>query len=632
MKTMMRLIGLSLLVLSITLPPLAMAADQKAVPTGMFELYAMNERDNIGNYITEDFILTAYAMMVNQSVTDMEQAVIVPAFKNLLTAMVQHLKNNPPSKVPVDVAAHSANLNYLSVVNALALGQTKIKDAPDGDAANVELSAVLDAKGTAVSPLMQQKIDYTQFKVRGKYTRTPELKNYFRAMRYSSTVLFPVLSSKATGITDKQADFLTAQACALAELIQNHPKIKQQYDSINENLSFLFGPPDDLTVGDYIQVSSVVPSETRLPDLRKKLAEFAGEYGKHPRIIAGIVNQAALKKEKRSASEVMTGFRLMPLRFTPDSAALQELCYGRLSGNYLGKDKKQPPFSMVLAGGRPVKGFPLALELMALSGSKVAEEILADSGDQAYKGYDGAFKKAKKTLGQGNGLAADHLALIAYWLKRGQDLQAENDPGRRLNTSLGFYTWHRYINILYAKQSYSAVGKSLLVSHPRSTAWIEPLPELYLLLKNQVEKLNNHLADPRYTRRMSTFAGLLERCHEIARNIVLGKSLSAADTDFLNTLDQAFKSLLPGEDHPIVVDIHTDANSGKVLEQALGYPEIVEHDTGKGRTRGALFTHYEFKQDMDKRLTDRAWQMMLIADPKMAKLQTAPGPDSGTKP
>lgn len=632
MKTMIRLIGFSLLVLSITLPPLATAADNKAVPTGMFELYAMNEKDNIGNYITEDFILTAYAMMVNQSVTDMEQAVVMPAFKNLLTALKEHLKKNPPAKMPADVAAHSANLNYLSVVNALAFGQTKIKDAPNGDAANAELSAVLGAKGIAVSPLMQQMIDYTQFKVRGKYTRTPELTHYFRAMRYSSTVLFPVVSSKATGITDKQADSLTAQARALAVLIRNQPKIKQQYDSINEKLSFLFGRPDDLTVDDYMKVSSAVSPETKLPALRKKLFQFAKENGKQPRIIAGIVNQSALKKEKRSAAEVMTGFRLMPLRFTPDSAALQELCYGRLSGDYQGKDKKQPPFSMVLAGRRPVKGFPLALELMALSGSKAAEKILAGSGDQAYRGYDGAFKKAKNSLGQGNGLAADHLALIAYWLKRGRDIQADNDPVRRLNTSLGLYTWHRYINILYAKQSYSAVGKSLLMPQSRSAAWIEPVPELYLFLKNQVEKMANHLPDPLYTRRMSTFAGLLERCHDIALNIVLEKSLSGDDTDFLNTLDQAFKRLLPGEDHPIVVDIHTDANSGKVLEQALGYPEIVEYDTGKGRTRGALFTHYEFKQNMDKRLTDSEWQMMLIADPKMANLKTAPGPDSGTKP
>ena len=68
---------------------------------------------------------------------------------------------------------------------------------------------------------------------------------------------------------------------------------------------------------------------------------------------------------------------------------------------------------MVLVAGRQVKGFPLALELMALSGSKAAEKILAESGDQAYKGYDEAFKKAQTCLGQGDGLAADHLALIA---------------------------------------------------------------------------------------------------------------------------------------------------------------------------------------------------------------------------
>ena len=45
-------------------------------------------------------------------------------------------------------------------------------------------------------------------------------------MRYSSSVLFPVLSSKATGITEKQADFLTAQARALARLIHDQPENK----------------------------------------------------------------------------------------------------------------------------------------------------------------------------------------------------------------------------------------------------------------------------------------------------------------------------------------------------------------------------------------------------------------------
>ena len=217
------------------------------------------------------------------------------------------------------------------------------------------------------------------------------------------------------------------------------------------------------------------------------------------------------------------------------------------------------------------------------------------------------------------------------WLKRGQAVQANEDAARRLNTSLGFYTWHRYINILYAKQSYSSVGKGLSLSQPRSAAWIEPVPELYLLLKNQVEKLIRHLADPRYTGKMSSFAGLLDRCHGIARNIVLGEQPSGDDITFLNTLNQAFKKLVPDADHPIVVDIHTETNSGKVLEQALGYPKIVEHNTGKGQTRGALFTHYEFKQDMDKRLTDQEWQLMLKADPNLTKLETAPGTQSTPK-
>ena len=65
------------------------------------------------------------------------------------------------------------NLNFLAVVKALVFGETKTRDALDSDIANAELATVMDAKGIATSPLMQQQIDYTQFKVRGKYTQTP---------------------------------------------------------------------------------------------------------------------------------------------------------------------------------------------------------------------------------------------------------------------------------------------------------------------------------------------------------------------------------------------------------------------------------------------------------------------------
>jgi hypothetical protein len=59
---------------------------------------------------------------------------------------------------------------------------------------------------------------------------------------------------------------------------------------------------------------------------------------------------------------------------------------------------------------------------------------------------------------------------------------------------------------------------------------------------------------------------------------------------------------------PLVADVHTDVNSGQVLEVAIGYPLEI-YVKGKGKTyRGAMFSYYEFKQPMKERMTDKDWQ------------------------
>lgn len=65
----------------------------------------------------------------------------------------------------------------------------------------------------------------------------------------------------------------------------------------------------------------------------------------------------------------------------------------------------------------------------------------------------------------------------------------------------------------------------------------------------------------------------------------------------------------------MIADVHTDPNSGQVLEEAVGFPYIiVVMASVKGKNRivqGPVFSYYEFKQSMSNRLTDEQWQIML---------------------
>lgn len=65
----------------------------------------------------------------------------------------------------------------------------------------------------------------------------------------------------------------------------------------------------------------------------------------------------------------------------------------------------------------------------------------------------------------------------------------------------------------------------------------------------------------------------------------------------------------------IVADVHTDTNSGMVLEEAVGNPYhifvAVPIEGNLTVVKGAAFSYYEFKHPMSDRLTDEKWQEML---------------------
>ncbi|MEA1864576.1 MAG: DUF3160 domain-containing protein, partial [Euryarchaeota archaeon] len=70
----------------------------------------------------------------------------------------------------------------------------------------------------------------------------------------------------------------------------------------------------------------------------------------------------------------------------------------------------------------------------------------------------------------------------------------------------------------------------------------------------------------------------------------------------------------------IVADVHTDGNTQQVLEEGVGYVDliVVAYKLPDGRIlvgAGPVMSYYEFKHPMSERLTDEAWRGMLAASP-----------------
>ena len=571
-------------------PGWAAAAEPPAEhAAGLFEVYARNRQEGVPNYVTEDVLLLSYGMIRSAVSRALEREHHIGAVGRIVEGLAAQV-----AAAPADPVNH-ANRDYLAVLLALWEGRDQVAGAGEPARAQAELDLALAAQTLARSPLWGQMMDYTQFKPRGHYSGDADLERYFRAVRYAGTVLFAVTASKATGVNEALAERLTRQAMRLARFIEQDPGLAEAHGGLLRRLDWRFGPPEDLTNAVLLALDAE-PAET----FRARLLAQAKEQGLQPRILGGVVDAGQLE-DGVSAADAMTGWRLLPQRYTPESDAFQQLVF-HATGAFQGAEDAEP-FGLALIDGKPVKGFPLLAELMALWGSKASYERLQRQGETAFEGYEAAWERAQQALAGASGLSALHQQLMRTGLR--------GASADRLTALRAFWTWQRYAALLYAKQSHTPADKSLVLTPPRPAgARLEPSLPLYLALARVVEahrRIAPHAA-------WAAFADLLDRVIAIALRTDGEGGLTAADEAFLNDLDTALIALTGGPDAPIVVDVHTNPASREVLQEGTGMARLVTLTTAGNRiARGARFTQCEFKHPMAERLSDADWRGLLAA-------------------
>jgi hypothetical protein len=202
---------------------------------------------------------------------------------------------------------------------------------------------------------------------------------------------------------------------------------------------------------------------------------------------------------------------------------------------------------------------------------------------------------------------------------------------RELNTALGSWAELRHDTILYAKQSYtfeSARPPSFMIQ-----GYVEPNPHLFGrlasladLMLTGLERLT--LLNDNFRWRLEGLRELLLDLKEIAEKELTGGQPDADDYQLICDIGETLENLVTfsgqigvgptpdSEDQmPVVADVHTDPNTGRCLEEGVGYPlnlyVIAEIEGFLKVTRGAIFSYYEFTQPIADRLTDEAWQELL---------------------
>ena len=576
------------------------AISQNTEHAGMFAVYEHNRTAGIGNFITTDFVLTAYGLLLTDLLTAMEEQTLAPTFQALVRDLSAALPQPPESAAQQLAHAYVAVLHHLLVPDAPA--------PPEAVAETVEaeLALIRQPAGIAVSPVTGIREDYSQYQVRGKYTRSETLQRYFRALTYAGRISLLVQPSPATGMTPELADTHTAAALLLSRTIQEAEALRQQYAAMQARLAFLAGHSDDLTVSEY----ATVAVDLDLTAARSALVAYASQEQRWPRVVSSLVEVNKLEPGQ-TAAEVLLGWRLFGQGATPDSEAFHALTYDRLS-RYTGPADQQP-LTLSVINGQAVRGFPTALDIMAGLGSARARSILTETHNDAYEGYGDRLTTAAQRLRAATyrptALSTMQLRLLGTVLDAGP----HHAPLTALNTALGSWIQHRHALLLYAKQSYTAAEKSLRRDPIREAALIEPADLLYSVLIDSLSRVGETLESASLQTTLTDFRAILSRLRELALKQE-ADGLEPDEIAYVNTVDMAFSRLLSGPDAPLVVDLHTEPNSQQVLEAGLGYPLLERRVFKEGSelvVRGGRFNCYQFTQPLQERLSDEAWQALL---------------------
>ena len=206
-------------------------------------------------------------------------------------------------------------------------------------------------------------------------------------------------------------------------------------------------------------------------------------------------------------------------------------------------------------------------------------------------------------------------------------MQTQAYTDKSMNAALSSWAELRHDTILYAKQSYTPDCDTDSVGPPPPPpGYVEPNAEFYARLLALNEMTLAGLEDmgvlPDEAKlRLEALSQLLARMLDITLVELKGEPLSQEDIWLIAGLADNLDKVVAGvEDAGVkttmVADVHTDQNSKQVLEEGVGYVQLLIAayrlpDGTISLGAGPVLSYYEFKHPMADRLTDEAWREIL---------------------
>jgi hypothetical protein len=579
--------------------------------TKMYYTYDSNEYMGIPNFITSDSVLHLYHQFYDKSLINVESEYLYDDLELMTKQMLDKsllLLNTLEDEQLKEL--QKKNVIYYLTARMLMLQSTDVSVVVDEGllaTAKQEYELCDKAEGIATSPLLSKDIDYSQFTVRGHYTRTGELGRFFRTMMWFGTVPYAFYSNNEylyenvlQALLISYMTFGKSEQICDAELWTNIYLPTAQY----------VGVSDDIDVFTMNQLRKEVYGEKEDPNLfndeeyYSKL-EIAVRELPEPQI-QGKITQSTLDTQKQ--------FRFMGQRYILDSDILQDLITPIL---------------------RPI---PSGLDVMGVLGSNLAEQLQFEvyKPQDKWEEYTEHYKEWKEIVAD---FGPDYWSTNLYtgWLWTLQDALREYDTGsgmpffmttqawrnKALSTALGSYTELKHDTVLYGKQAMAEMGGPVEFADYH---YVEPQVELYAKLLyltdytvsslKQRGMLNENLQNG-----ANEYKELLQLLIDCSMKELRNDPLTKEENDRLlryggsmENITNAFLKGIVDEEYPsieisdmLVSDV--SSAGGNYLSLGTGYYDqiyVVTPMNGKlYLSRGSIYSHYEFVGT--DRLTDEEW-------------------------
>lgn len=583
----------------------------------IYDTYNQNMNLSIPNFITSDTVLNAYHQFYDNALFYVEGEHLAKDLKDLSKGMLtKSIKVNELITDPSLVDLAKNNVTYFLVAKMLMAGNVYVSEALDSqviDIAKKEYELIQKAEGVSTSPLFGIQLDYTQFKVRGHYTKSAEYERFFKTMMWYGLASKPLLVNEGKGLHVENTQQIMLLTYSM--FIDGDTNTAKLWHNIYESTRLFVGLSDDLTIFELKDILVKVFGEN--PDMNQ-LADKA-YYGplfeeiikvRDPKISTQMMN-VNISKDKP--------FRFMGQRYVLDSDIFQQLIN---------------PLS---------RQVPTGLDVMGVLGSNQAEKLLfTDLQPQiTWPEYETNYNQLKGQIsGYDNSIWQDNLYNGWLWVIKAAlkefDTSANmpyfmtNDAwkNKTLNAALGSYTELKHDTVLYGEQAGTGMGGPEAYADAH---YVEPNVELYskllwLMEYSMVNLEARGILNQDLSEGAQEYINLLKLLINCSIKELNNAPLSEEEKEALLNYGEKLKKINNGftmgsaqrhdvsttnKSDMIVTDI-VNTSTEQNLSMATGlFDEIYVIVPVEGKlylTRGSVYSHYEFIANT--RLRDEDWWVM----------------------